>query len=41
MACHAVKMPGATLRDVKGIRWINELYLGDAGRYAFNNPAES
>lgn len=24
-------------RDAEGIRRINELYLGDAGRYAFNN----
>jgi RHS repeat-associated protein len=28
---------GSTLRDAEGIRRINELYLGDAGRYAFNN----
>lgn len=28
---------GATVRDTEGIRKINELYLGDQGRYAFNN----
>ncbi len=27
----------APLRDAEGIRRINELYLGNAGRYAFNN----
>ena len=28
---------GNTFRDTEGIRRINELYLGDSGRYAFNN----
>lgn len=31
----AVGMPAAV--DVEGIRRINELYLGDSGRYAFSN----
>lgn len=30
---------GGALRDAEGIRRINELYLGDSGRYAFNNRA--
>jgi len=29
---------GSSFRDTEGIRRINELYLGDSGRYAFNNP---
>lgn len=28
---------GAAFRDTEGIRRINELYLGESGRYAFNN----
>ncbi|MCA3175541.1 MAG: hypothetical protein ING36_08380, partial [Burkholderiales bacterium] len=28
---------GSSFRDTEGIRRINELYLGDSGRYAFNN----
>ena len=28
---------GSSVRDTEGIRRINELYLGDSGRYAFNN----
>ncbi|MDP3689321.1 MAG: hypothetical protein Q8R64_17215, partial [Sulfurimicrobium sp.] len=30
---------GSTLRDAEGIRRANELYLGEGGRYAFNNRA--
>ncbi len=28
---------GSSFRDTEGIRRINELYLGDSGRYAFSN----
>ncbi len=28
---------GSSFRDAEGIRRMNELYLGDSGRYAFNN----
>jgi RHS repeat-associated protein len=30
---------GSVLRDTEGIRRINELYLGEGGRYAFSNRA--
>lgn len=33
----SLSLGGASQRDAEGIRRINELYLGDAGRYAFNN----
>ena len=33
----SLSMGSASQRDAEGIRRINELYLGDTGRYAFNN----
>lgn len=33
----AGRISGSSFRDTEGIRRINELYLGDSGRYAFNN----
>jgi len=37
IACPSSISGGSSFRDTEGIRRINELYLGDNGRYAFNN----
>lgn len=35
--CMGSSFSSGSVRDAEGIRRINELYLGDEGRYAFNN----